>query len=568
MGKHVISPAVWLVLLWLGVPCSGVQEGDLRLVGGQLPSEGRVEVYHHGSWGTVCDDSWDVAEAQVVCRQLRYPGALSAVQGGKYGQGSGPIWLDDLGCLGTESRLSGCSFKGWGVSDCSHSEDAGVVCERNLLQENKQVYTLDDTSSLSEDLERLFNNGRGCDFNVTVQSPDGGESFCLHRLVLSMSHESSTITFLQDLDTININVTQACQPHVSKFLRYLYTRKIDITISSVECIHQLATDFRMKSLQEGAGRLFSWLLPGDATFKSQVALYEYAVRAGDGVLQETCMQFLAWNCEALIGSPAWSDLSQSAMSVLMSRSDVVVPDEAFLLEGLESWILAQRGDDDAEWLESLLGLVRFPMIPAEKLYDLQFISDLYPHHKELYREGMLRGFQFNTVAFHKLQDQSNINKAEYTPRIYTGSPWSLVVNVSNVPDSYQYNYHHGYGYSGYNSRARSFETPLHNSLLFHSEKCGWSTDIFLTNQECLNRGLRCESVPAAWMGPSRLFQYQNITRFSNKLLLNCEGDYIFQIQDFKNNLALVPSNSTKGQSYPCESERYEYHFIVQPQYEL
>ncbi|XP_048847142.1 galectin-3-binding protein A-like [Brienomyrus brachyistius] len=566
MGKHVISSVVWLLLLWLSVSCSAIQEGDLRLVGGQLLSEGRVEIYHDGQWGTVCDDSWDVAEAQVVCRQLRYPGALSATQGGKYGQGSGPIWLDDLGCLGTESRLSGCRFKGWGVTDCSHGEDAGVVCERNLLQENKQVYTLDDISSLREDLERLFNNGQDCDLNVTVQSPDRGESFCLHRLVLSMSHESSTIMFLQDLDTININVTQACQPYVSKFLRYLYTRKIDITISSVKCIHQLATDFRVKSLQEGAGRLFSWLLPGDPTFKSQVVLYEYAVQAADRVLQETCMQFLAWNCEALIDSPAWSDLSQNAMSVLMSRSDVVVPDEAFLLKGLESWILAQHGDDNVEWLESLLGLVRFPMIPAEKLYDLQFISDLYPRHKELYREGMLRGFQFNTVPFHKLKDYSNISKAEYTPRIYTGSPWSLVVNVSNVPSSYQYNYQ--YGYRGYNSRARSFETPLHNSLLFHSEKIGWSTDIFLNNQECQNRGLRCEYVPAAWMGPDRFLQYQNITRFSNKLLLNCEGSYIFQIQDFKNNLALVPSNSTMGQSYPCDSGDYKYHFVVQPQYEL
>ena len=63
------------------------QEGEVRLVGGKHDSEGRVEVYHEGKWGTVCDDGWDLAEAQVVCRQLKFPGVVSAVTGGTYGEG-------------------------------------------------------------------------------------------------------------------------------------------------------------------------------------------------------------------------------------------------------------------------------------------------------------------------------------------------------------------------------------------------------------------------------------------------------------------------------------------------
>ena len=76
--------------LWLS-PSSGgrrqVQEGDVRLVDGRWPSEGRVEVFHAGSWGTVCDDGWGTEEAQVVCTQLGFRGALSAEPGGKFGQG-------------------------------------------------------------------------------------------------------------------------------------------------------------------------------------------------------------------------------------------------------------------------------------------------------------------------------------------------------------------------------------------------------------------------------------------------------------------------------------------------
>ncbi|XP_071359421.1 scavenger receptor cysteine-rich domain-containing protein DMBT1-like [Trachinotus anak] len=108
---------------------SSAAEGEIRLVNGNSSCSGRVEIFHHGQWGTVCDDGWGVLDAQVVCRQLGCGRVLSSPQNARFGPGRGPIWLDDVTCSGSESKLTQCRHRGFGIHDCSHSEDAGVVCE-------------------------------------------------------------------------------------------------------------------------------------------------------------------------------------------------------------------------------------------------------------------------------------------------------------------------------------------------------------------------------------------------------------------------------------------------------
>ncbi|KAF1444472.1 Deleted in malignant brain tumors 1 protein, partial [Pygoscelis papua] len=114
-----------------GVECTELaasQRVPLRLSDGPHRCAGRVEVFYENQWGTVCDDYWDLEDAGVVCRQLDCGTALSAPGAGHFRAGSGPIWLDDVNCMGTEVALSYCRMKGWGKNNCHHGEDAGVVC--------------------------------------------------------------------------------------------------------------------------------------------------------------------------------------------------------------------------------------------------------------------------------------------------------------------------------------------------------------------------------------------------------------------------------------------------------
>jgi len=87
-----------------------------------------VEVYWNGQWGTVCDDFWGIDDANVVCNQLGFLGALAAVPRAQFGAGGGPIILDDVQCIGNETSLLDCPSRAVGTHNCAHSEDAGVRC--------------------------------------------------------------------------------------------------------------------------------------------------------------------------------------------------------------------------------------------------------------------------------------------------------------------------------------------------------------------------------------------------------------------------------------------------------
>ncbi|KAL8604302.1 hypothetical protein ACOMHN_023672 [Nucella lapillus] len=113
----------------LGVDCQiGYKGLNVRLVG-NTTNLGRVEINYNNTWGTVCMSGFSRADAAVICEQLGFNGSLALIVSTAItGPGTGPIWLNNLQCTGSEANIASCRHDGYGIHSCNHGHDAGLFC--------------------------------------------------------------------------------------------------------------------------------------------------------------------------------------------------------------------------------------------------------------------------------------------------------------------------------------------------------------------------------------------------------------------------------------------------------
>ncbi|KAM6266743.1 lysyl oxidase homolog 3 isoform 2-T2 [Spheniscus humboldti] len=147
-------------------------------------NEGRVEVFYNDEWGTICDDDFTLANAHVLCRHLGFVAATGWAHSAKYGKGVGRIWLDNVNCAGGEKSIGDCKHRGWGNSDCSHEEDAGVICKDERIPGFKDSNVIETEQSHVEEVRlRPVVSGARRQLPVTegiveVRHKDGWAQIC------------------------------------------------------------------------------------------------------------------------------------------------------------------------------------------------------------------------------------------------------------------------------------------------------------------------------------------------------------------------------------------------------
>ncbi|XP_077136600.1 lysyl oxidase homolog 3 isoform X3 [Ranitomeya variabilis] len=115
-------------------------------------NEGRIEVFYNQEWGTICDDDFTMENAHILCRHLGFTEATGWTHSAKYGKGIGRIWLDNVICSGSEKSIADCSSRGWGNSDCTHEEDAGVVCKDERIPGYVEPNTIETEQKQLEEI--------------------------------------------------------------------------------------------------------------------------------------------------------------------------------------------------------------------------------------------------------------------------------------------------------------------------------------------------------------------------------------------------------------------------------
>ncbi|XP_051888631.1 galectin-3-binding protein-like [Pristis pectinata] len=572
MESYLMALSLSLIITPL---TTGLDYGELRLSGGRLPSEGRLEVYYDGEWGTVCDDGWDITDAHVVCRSLGYLNATEATIGGVFGSGSGSILLDDVSCKGTESSLAHCKTKGWKVHDCQHSEDAGVRCDPRQAGE-LPTYRLDQMLELQQSLNKLYLSQKHCQVKILVQTARKGPvklHLCAHRLILGLSNDGNLISENKS-SGIQITVKQDCLPYVEDFIRYFYTKKIDINLSSVKCIHNMASDYGVTAIRNYCDKLFYKLLPQDPSFQHQLELYNYAEAVKDPLLKEICLEYFAWNCESFIRSPTWYEFTGDQLNTLLLRSDIVIWNELTLFKAVESWIINKK---KTELTHELMDKIRFHMISPEDLSKIQLQSLLYEEHDSFFLKRFLKAFEFHSVSVDQLNRERHASDLSLEPRIYTSSEWSAALHVdtgrqvhSSSSTYYNgYQYVHQVSFTQPSSPTISFQTNKYTSSFYASENILWTAYYHLSAQSCKSSSVPCPYTiyPIATLN-TRSYSKESHIRYHNKVLLLCSNHYVSYVHDVKENNALLPS--FKGQGlffFGCESGFFStLRFVIRPIY--
>ncbi|NWS06716.1 BTBDH protein, partial [Motacilla alba] len=218
--------------------------------------------------------------------------------------------------------------------------------------------TINHSLTLLQRLQELLQSGNGSDSVLRVRSAASDEPkvFHTHQLLLSLQSEVFE-SLLRNQSVVTLYEPPETAALFEKFIRYLYCGGVSILLHQAIPMHQLASKYRVWGLQRGVAEYMRTHLASESSQGHVVGWYHYAVRVGDAALQESCLQFLAWNLSAVLGSAEWGSVSVELLLLLLERSDLVLHSELELYTAVEGW-LSRRQPEGPVYSDSVAGAIQ------------------------------------------------------------------------------------------------------------------------------------------------------------------------------------------------------------------
>ncbi|XP_019350883.2 BTB/POZ domain-containing protein 17 [Alligator mississippiensis] len=302
------------------------------------------------------------------------------------------------------------------------------AAQRAELGADTAAATINHAPALLQRLQGLLQQGNGSDTVLRVRPAGSDEVQVFHAHQLLLALQSDVLDgLLHNRSDLTLDEPPDSAALFDKFIRYLYCGEVSLQLHQAIPLHRLASKYGVASLQRGVAEYMRSHLASESSQGHVVGWYHYATRVGDAGLQESCLQFLAWNLSAVLGSAEWATVSAELLLLLLERSDLVLHNELELYGAVEAWLA--RRQPEARVAERALRAIRYPMIAPSHLFQLQTQSPAMLRHRAAVQDLLFQAFQFHAASPLHFAKYFDVNCSMFLPRNYLapawGSPWVI-----------------------------------------------------------------------------------------------------------------------------------------------
>ncbi|XP_038630308.1 BTB/POZ domain-containing protein 17-like [Scyliorhinus canicula] len=284
--------------------------------------------------------------------------------------------------------------------------------------------SLDHQTSLVNTFSALFNKEDFSDIKLIVNKK---LTLNAHKFILVV--RSDVFRTLLDTErwsdakdqTVHLTEEEECLDHFQDFLRYLYSGSVTLSTVNVLPLHLLSEKYNVQELRESCQQFMLANVAAPGSSNCAITWQRYAKLTGLTQLEEKCLSFTTWNIDTIIESPDWISMEPHQLSALLQRSDLVVEDEVVLFQALVSWLSLHPAHT-----EEMLQHIHYPMMPPEKLFDLQAPGAISTY---LHQESLLV-YQVHLLPMDAISQRHDITTIPFTMRLYTSGRCSHLWDIT------------------------------------------------------------------------------------------------------------------------------------------